>query len=105
MRYCSVCTVAILAVVRVLAEADLSGNCSPAMHEDQPERGPGPELVDYAGLPINDAARQWALSWDPDRLSLQEHQCQVHTVGYIHRGPLRIRIWEERDPQTQDAIA
>ena len=87
------------------AQADLSGNWSPVMHEDQPERGPGPELADFLGLPINEAAQQWALSWDPDRLSLPEHQCQVHTVGYIHRGPLRIRIWEERDPQTQDVTA
>ena len=96
---------AALAMAPVFAQADLSGNWSPVMHEDQPERGPGPELVDFLGLPINEAARQWALSWDPDRLSLPEHQCQVHTVGYIHRGPLRIRIWEERDPQTQDVSA
>jgi hypothetical protein len=53
--------------------------------EDQPERIPGPALVDYLGLPINAAARQWALSWNPDRLTLQEHQCHVHTVAYIYR--------------------
>jgi len=87
------------------AQMDLSGVWAPSTQEDQPERGPGPELVDFAGLPISDAARQWALSWDPDRLGLPEHQCQVHTVGYIHRGPLRMRLWEERDPQTQDVVA
>ncbi len=87
------------------AQLDLSGVWAPFTQEDQPERGPGPELVDFAGLPISDAARQWALSWDPDRLGLSEHQCQVHTVGYIHRGPLRMRLWEERDPQTQDVVA
>jgi hypothetical protein len=87
------------------AQVDLSGVWAPSTQEDQPERGPGPELVDFAGLPISDAARQWALSWDPDRLGLSEHQCQVHTVGYIHRGPLRMRLWEERDPQTQDVVA
>jgi hypothetical protein len=87
------------------AQLDLSGVWAPQFHEDNPERGLGPELVDYAGLPISEAARQWALSWDPDRLGLQEHQCQVHTVAYIHRGPLRMRLWEERNPQTQELIA
>lgn len=87
------------------AQVDLSGVWGPVFHEDNPERGPGPELVDYGGLPINAEARQWALSWDPDRLTLPEHQCQVHTVAYIHRGPQQIRVWEERDPQTQDVVA
>jgi hypothetical protein len=89
----------------VFAQADLTGIWSPVFNEDQPERIPGPALVDYLGLPINAAARQWALSWDPDRLTLQEHQCQVHTVAYIYRGPLLLRIWEERDPQTQELVA
>jgi hypothetical protein len=87
------------------AQVDLTGVWNPQYLEDQPERIPGPELVDYAGLPINDYARKWALAWAPDRLGLQEHQCQVHTAAYIHRGPLVMRIWEERDPQTQDIIA
>lgn len=94
-----------LAPAPLSAQVDLTGVWQPATHEDQPERGPGPDLVDFAGLPINAEARQWALSWNPDRLGLQEHQCQVHTAAYIHRGPLRLRIWEERDPQTQDLVA
>jgi len=84
---------------------DLSGNWAPVVHEDQPERGPGPALVDYAGLPISDGARQWALSWDASRLTVQEHQCQVHVVSYIYRGPLQLHIWEERDPQSQRVFA
>lgn len=95
----------LLFTLPAFAQIDLSGVWAPITHEDQPERGPGPELVDFGGLPINEAARQWALSWDPSRLSLPEHQCQVHTVAYIHRGPLRLRVWEEKDPQTQQLIA
>jgi hypothetical protein len=87
------------------AQLDLTGIWSPVFHEDQPERIPGPELADFLGLPINEAARQWALAWDPSRLTLPEHQCQVHTVAYMYRGPLLLRAWEERDPQTQDLIA
>ena len=41
------------------------GVWQPRYHEDQPERIPGPELRDYAGLPINENARQFADSWDP----------------------------------------
>jgi hypothetical protein len=96
---------ATLASGPAFGQSDLSGMWAPAYHEDYPERLPGPELVDYLGIPINDAARQWALSWDPSRLTLQEHQCQVHTAAYIYRGPLQLRIWEERDPQTQAVIA
>jgi len=84
---------------------DLSGNWAPVFHEDQPERIPGPELVNYLGLPITEGARMFALSWDSSRLTLPEHQCQVHVAPYIYRGPLNLHIWEERDPQSQKVIA
>jgi hypothetical protein len=87
------------------AQADLSGSWGPRFSEDQPERGAGPDLGDYLGLPITDGARQWALSWDASRLTLPEHQCQVHVSPYIYRGPLQLRIWEQRDPDTQQLIA
>jgi hypothetical protein len=73
--------------------------------EDGPERAAGPSLVEFLGLPINDQARQWGLAYRPGRLSLPEHQCQVHVVHYIHRGPFGARIWEERDPVTHQLIA
>jgi hypothetical protein len=88
-----------------LAQFNLSGDWSPLVHEDQPERGPGPELGDYLGLPISDGARLHADSWDADRLTLREHQCKVHVSTYIYRGPLQLRIWEEKDPNTQQIIA
>src|ERR1700690_2213837 len=84
---------------------DLSGNWGPVIHEDFPERIPGPELVNYAGLPVNDGARQFALSWDASRLTLPEHQCQAHVAPYIYRGPLNLRIWEEKDAQSQRLVA
>jgi hypothetical protein len=84
---------------------DLSGNWAPVFHEDQPERIPGPELVNYLGLPITEGARQWALSWDASRLTVPEHQCQVHVAPYIYRGPLNLRIWEEKEPQSQRLVA
>jgi hypothetical protein len=89
------------------AQTDLTGIWGPPRpyEEDEPERGPGPALVDFLGLPINDHARHWGLAYSPARLSLTEHQCQVHVIGYIHRGPLQMRIWEVRDPVTHQLIA
>lgn len=88
------------------AQVDFTGVWSPRIaDEDLPERGAGPSLVDFVGLPINDHARQWGLAYRPGRLSLPEHQCQVHVVHYIYRGPLAVRIWEERDPVTHELIA
>ncbi len=89
------------------AQLDLTGAWAPVRpyEEDEPERGPGPSLVEFVGLPINDHARQWGLAYTPSRLSLPEHQCQVHVVEYIHRGPNQIRLWEERDPVTHQLIA
>lgn len=81
---------------------DFSGNWSPAPHD---ELVGNPALVEYYGVPINDGARAWGLAWSPSRSTLPEHQCQVHLVGYIYGGPLNLRIWEERDPQSQKVIA
>jgi hypothetical protein len=87
------------------SEMTLSGNWTPLFHEDWHERTPGPELADYLGLPITQGARDVGLSWDASRMSVEEHQCQVHVVPYIYRGPTLLYFWEERDPETQRVIA
>src|SRR5262249_35035118 len=89
------------------AQVDLTGLWAPPRpyEEDEPERGPGPSLVEFVGLPINDYARQWGLAYSPARLSAPEHQCKVHVVEYIHTAPNEIRIREERDPITHQLIA
>jgi hypothetical protein len=81
---------------------DLSGNWTPVPHE---ENTGNPALVEYYGVPITEGARAWALAWDPSRLTVPEHQCQVHVVPYIFGGPLNVRIWEERDPKSQRVTA
>jgi hypothetical protein len=101
----SVC-VLLLAAAPASAQVDFTGVWNGNTNaEDGPERAAGPSLVEFLGLPINDAARQWGLAYRPGRLSLPEHQCQVHVVHYIHRGPFAARIWEERDPVTHQLIA
>jgi hypothetical protein len=113
MRVKTILHVLLLAIAALSASApafaqlDLTGVWAPPRpyDEDEPERGPGPSLVEFIGLPINDYARQWGLAYSSGRLSLPEHQCQVHVVEYIHRGPLQMRMREERDPITHQLIA
>lgn len=81
---------------------DLTGNWTPVPHE---ESTGNPAIAEYYGVPITEGARAWGLAWDPSRLTLPEHQCQVHVAPYIFGGPLSLRIWEEKDPQSQAVIA
>lgn len=89
----------------VPSEFSLSGTWVPYFHEDLLERGNGPELDNYVGLPITDGARKMALSWDPSRMTVEEHQCQVHVSPYMNRSPSRYAFSEIRDPETQLVIA
>src|SRR5262245_17990368 len=85
------------------AQIDFSGEWAPLYHEDAPERGPGPELGDYLEMPINDAARLRADSWDADRISVvQEYQCRPHAADYALRGLGNIRIWRRSEEHTSE---
>jgi hypothetical protein len=86
------------------AQVDFSGEWSARYHEDYEHRIPGPTVGDYTGLPINDAARLKADSWDASILSLREHQAKPHPSTYSLRGPANIRIRKEIDPVTQRPI-
>ena len=86
------------------AQIDLSGVWAPIFHEDQPERIPGPDIGDYAGLPITEAARIRALAWDASLLTLPEHQCKPHPSTYGFRGVGNLRITPVFDNDTQAVI-
>src|SRR5262245_65355422 len=87
------------------AQIDLSGEWAPRFYEDQPERAPGPELADYLGLPINDAARLRADSWQGSFLTLPEWECRPHGADYIWRGPSNLTITKEQNPLSRDICA
>jgi cyclase len=87
------------------AQVDFTGEWAPRYHEDEPERIPGPELGDYLGLPLNDAARLRADSWDASIQTMPEHQCIPHPSTYSFRGPSNLRVSREFDPVTQDIVA
>jgi hypothetical protein len=95
----------VLLVVAILFEAvpafaqiDLSGTWAARQHQDWMERGPGPDPVDYIGLPLSEEGRIKALTYDYATQSQLEHQCGYYTPFYNALGPQGLRIWSEPDP-------
>lgn len=86
------------------AQSDITGEWAARLHEDAPERGAGPDIGEYQGLPINDAARFHADTWSASLWTVPEHQCIPHPADY---GPnfSGVRIWKDVDPVTQEVIA
>src|SRR4029453_6892333 len=87
------------------AQMDLSGSWGQRFHEDLPERGAGPDIGDYLGLPINDAARLRADSWDAAKWMIPERQCEPPPADYAPRGPASMRISSTLDPISQDVTS
>lgn len=94
-----------LPAVPAYAQVDFSGEWAPRFWEDQPERVPGPELGDYLGIPISEAARLRAAAWDASIQTLPEWQCRPHSADYIWRGPSNLRISKEVDPVSREITA
>lgn len=87
------------------AQVDFSGEWAPRLWEDQPERAAGPMLGDYLGIPITDAARMRADTWEASVQTLAEWQCRPHSADYIWRGPSQLRISKEVDPASRETTA
>jgi hypothetical protein len=96
---------ATLGSVPVMAQVDFSGEWAPRFYEDQMERGPGPELGDYLGLPISVAAGMRADTWSASLQTMPEWQCRPHSADYIWRGPSALRISKQVDPVTREITA
>ena len=102
----SPCTVFVVALLSSGVASDaraqtfgFTGEWAFQTHEDVLHRTmPGPDLGDYTGLPLNDAGRLKADSWDPIVLSQLERQAQPHPAVYSSRGPgPRLRVTAIRD--------
>jgi len=96
------CSLGVVMAGPAMAQIDLSGVWTERRHEDFHERGEGPDMVEYEGLPINEAGRQRALAWDPSLLTLQEYQCRPHPSDYFTRfSPFRAtRLIDSETQQT-----
>ena len=82
------------------AQIDFSGIWAPIMHEDSIERGAGPDLGDYLGLPITDAGRLRGEAWDAGILATEEHTCKPHPSTYGFRGVGNLWITSSHHPST-----
>jgi glyoxylase-like metal-dependent hydrolase (beta-lactamase superfamily II) len=91
--------------VSAAAQINIAGEWVGRYHEDQIDRVPGDVNGDYTGIPVNDAARRYAEIWDVSRIGVLEHQCQPYNSVHIWRGPHQFRIWETKNPDTQEVIA
>jgi cyclase len=83
----------------------ISGSWSYGGHQDAGYLTAFGALVDYGGIPFNEAGRLYALAWDAERQTLRTEQCAGYTIPYAFYSPGNYRFWEERDPYTQQLIA
>jgi hypothetical protein len=88
-----------------IAEIDLSGSWASINDEDALERGAGPHPDDWAGIPLNEAGRAKALSFEQSIISMPERICWFQTQWHIAAGPFGLRIWPQPDPVTGKPIA
>jgi cyclase len=104
---CLICATASLALGQhdVAGEWDHSGGGIFGFQEEFLDRGGGPDLGDYAGLPINDALRFKASLYSPSWLTIPEHQCLPHPATYQYRSPGGLSILKEYHPVTQRLVA
>ena len=111
MRRIVLVVLASLALVsgQALAQNDISGEWANLLHEDVNHRndaiGGGPRIGEYTGLPINDAARRRADSWDASINTLPEHQTVFAPAAYWARGGGGMRISKVVDDDTQQLTA
>ena len=103
-RCVSAFALATFLAIPAAAQINLSGVWANKLHEDWPDRLPGPELGDYGGIPLNDAARLRAQSCDASLITLPDYQCRVHPSDYASSFA-DIRIWEDVDEASQQLKA
>lgn len=103
------CVAVLLGTSPAFAQNDIVGEwqATNQVSEDQPHRAPGATLGDYTGMPINDAARQKARSWDASILSQPERMAQPHPAQYSLRGGggPNLRIVKVVDPVSGQLVA
>ena len=103
-RLASLIGLMLLLAAPAFGQIDLSGEWNNVAFEDQADRRNGPELGDYTGFPLNDAARLRADSWTASIWSLPEWQCRPHPADYITVGPSTLHIWKEVTPLTRQVV-
>src|SRR5215831_8152356 len=84
---------------------DFSGSWQPGRYQDSGLGTAAGSLVDYGGIPLNEASRLYALAWTASRQTVKQQQCMGYVPPYFWYAPGNYRIWEVRDPFTQRLVA
>lgn len=84
---------------------DISGTWMLGGHQDGGYITASGALVDFGGIPFNEAGRLFALAWPASRQTVRTEQCAGYTIPYAFYSPGNYRFWEERDPNNQRLIA
>jgi hypothetical protein len=84
------------------AQIDISGIWISSQENYRPRGNAG--IGDYTGLPLNDAGRLRADTWDASVLSQRERQAQPHPTQY-YQFRSAARIEKVLDPVTKQVIA
>lgn len=84
---------------------DIVGQWNNTFHEDFWERRSGLKVGDFTGLPLNEAGKLGAASWDPGWFAIPEEQCRPHTGLYAPRGPWSVLIEPEYSPDSHQLVA
>ena len=79
---------------------EIEGYWTDLFHEDLWDRRSGLLVGDFTGLPLNDAGKLAAASWDPGWFAIPEEQCRPHTGIYGLRGPTGLQIVKVVNPAT-----
>jgi glyoxylase-like metal-dependent hydrolase (beta-lactamase superfamily II) len=82
------------------AQADFTGAWDhPGLfgQEDVNDRGQGPEIGDFLGLPLNEAGIRKAETYSGSWLSVPEHQCTPHPAAYQSWGPNTLMVNSQFD--------
>jgi glyoxylase-like metal-dependent hydrolase (beta-lactamase superfamily II) len=87
------------------AGIDISGAWFPNPLQDSGLITAAGALVEYGGIPLNEAGRLYALAWSAARVQGRQHQCMGYAPPYTYNQPGNLRFWEERDPHTQQLVA
>lgn len=92
---------AILGTQPAAAQSLIDGYWNPTFNQDSYAFLAGPDAGDFAGIPVTAAAVTLGHTWDAQQLALPALQCWQYAATYGPRGPSLLRIWEDRDPFTQ----
>ncbi len=94
--------VSILYSLPAQAQTDFSGVWGYVRNEDI-LRNPHPG--EYGGMPLSEAGKLRANTWDGTSQKLQVWQCRPHPIGYWARSPHTLVIQREMNPTTRETVA